>query len=158
MKSKRFSAIFTGVVSGLILVANIAPVTAGPGTKFGVRAGYYSDTEEIFLGGELLSRISRSVFFNPNVEFVTIDNGTFMTFNGDFHYDFPTAGSPLIWAGAGLGMLYFNPEGPGDNQTDVGLNLLFGVGLSRGPVIPYFQVKAILEDNNEVVLGFGIRF
>ena len=61
-----------------------------------------------------------------------------------------------VWAGAGLGVLYTNPE-VGDSNTDVGLNLLFGVGL-KGHVVPYVQGKVIVSEDTAFVLGVGLRF
>jgi hypothetical protein len=155
MRAKYF---YVGTASIILTVLFCtASVEANPGTKFGTRVGLYTDTEELFVGGELLSRIAPSLYFNPNVEWVAIDGGTFLTFNGDLHYAFPTRRNP-IWIGSGLSALYVNPDGPRDGNTDLGMNLLFGLGFSRGPLVPYLQLKAIIADNNEVVLGFGLRF
>jgi hypothetical protein len=127
-------------------------------TVVGIRAGYYTDVSDAFVGGELLTSISNHTYFNPNVEYVFTDGFTFLTFNGDFHHDFPSRSSTFYWLGAGLAALYTNPEGEGDNQTDLGVNLLGGIGFSRGSTIPYVQGKFVLSDNSEFVVGFGLRF
>ncbi len=124
--------------------------------NFGVRTGFYTDAGKPFLGVELLARVARRVYFNPNFEYVFSDDPHFMTFNADFHYDFRTRSRAYVWAGAGLGVLYTDPK-VGDSHTDLGLNLLFGVGL-KGEVIPYVQGKVIVSDNSEFVIGFGVRF
>ncbi len=59
------------------------------------------DTEEYFIGGGLLSRISGHFFFNPNAEYIFVDNFTYMTFNLDFHYDFYTQSALFFWLGSG---------------------------------------------------------
>jgi hypothetical protein len=127
--------------------------------KFGVRTGVYTDLSDMFIGAEYLAPIGSSVFINPNVEYVFIENGNYWTFNFDAHYDFPTYSRVFVWTGAGLGILHFNPEGNGDSNTDVGLNLLFGLGFNTGStVVPYVQGKAIISDNTDFSLGFGLRF
>ena len=130
------------------------------GNKVGFRLGVYTDAEALFLGGEALTPITASaLYFNPNVEFIFIEHGTFATFNFDFHYDFPMPSRILfLWAGVGPSVLYRNPEGPIGGDADLGANLLFGIGLGRGPTIPYIQGKIIISDNTELSLGFGLRF
>ena len=69
------------------------------------------------------------IYFNPNFEYVLVGDGlNYMTINGDFHYDFPTRGSTFVWAGAGLGLVRVDPDGPDNSDTDPALNLFAGVG------------------------------
>lgn len=144
---------------GLVVVLVTAFSGLAVGQSVGIRAGRYMDTEEFFIGGELLSRIAGNLFFNPNVEYVFLDNVTYMTFNLDFHYDFYTNSPLFFWLGSGLGVLYANPDGPAESDTDIGANLLFGIGIDTvSTLTPYFQVKYILADNDEIVLGVGLRF
>jgi len=123
---------------------------------FGVRTGFYTDVDEPFIGIEGLFGLGNHVYLNPNFEYVFTEDPHYMTFNADFHYDFPTRSRAYVWAGAGLGVLYTNPE-VGDSNTDVGLNLLFGVGL-KGHVVPYVQGKVIVSEDTAFVLGVGLRF
>ncbi len=133
------------------------PASAHDETLFGVRAGYYTQEEQPFAGVELLLPLAHSLYANPNVEYVFGSGRTYMTFNMDFHYDFYSHSSAFVWVGGGLGVLYRKPSG-GPSSTDVGANFLAGVGLSRHPVIPYFQVKVIAHGDTEAVLAFGLRF
>ena len=121
-----------------------------------MRTGFYTDVDEPFIGIEGLFGLGNHVYLNPNFEYVFTEDPHYMTFNADFHYDFPTRGRAYVWAGAGLGVLYTNPE-VGDSNTDVGLNLLFGVGL-KGHVVPYVQGKVIVSEDTAFVLGVGLRF
>ena len=137
-----------------LLLASAAP--AGSRDMFGVRTGFYTDVDEPFIGIEGLFGLGNHVYLNPNFEYVFTEDPHYMTFNADFHYDFPTRSRAYVWAGAGLGVLYTNPE-VGDSNTDVGLNLLFGVGL-KGHVVPYVQGKVIVSEDTAFVLGVGLRF
>jgi hypothetical protein len=140
----------------VVLLATSRPAAAA---DFGLRLGYYFDVEEPFLGAELITRVAPRIYFNPNLEYVLVGEGlSYLTLNGDFHYDFPTRGSSFVWAGAGLGLVRVDPDGPDNSDTDAALNLLAGVGWRRGGVIPYVQGKVIINGGNEFVLAFGLRF
>jgi hypothetical protein len=143
-------------LAAAILVALPAAAQADP--KFGVRFGYYTEAEDPFIGAELLFRIVPEIYFNPNVEVVLVDNGRYLTANGDFHYDFYSARRTFLWLGAGLAVLNRDPEGPAEGDTDLGLNLLGGIGARRGRVIPYAQAKLILKSDTEFVIAVGLRF
>lgn len=143
---------------GTAALAFVPGEASADDTYFGVRLGYYTNAEDPFAGVEALVPLAHRVYANPNVEYVFGDGRTYMTFNADFHYDFPSHSRAFVWLGAGLGVAYVNPDGPASSNTDVGANFLAGVGLSRGPVIPYFQVKVIAKGDTEAVLAFGLRF
>ena len=68
----------------------------------------------------------------------------------------------MVWVGGGPAIVFSEVEGPRDDQddseTDFGLNLLGGVGWRLQSVIPYLQAKAVLSDENEFVVAFGLRF
>ena len=42
------------------------------------------------IGVELITPVTRSVFFNPNLEWVFVEGGDLATLNADFHYDLET--------------------------------------------------------------------
>jgi hypothetical protein len=141
------------------LILAVLPVSAAAAdTKFGVRGGYYTDIGEPFLGAEVLVPVARRIYFNPNFEYVFVEDLNYWTLNGDFHYDFPTRRPVYVWAGAGAGLLRVDPPGPDNSDTDVGLNLLAGVGFQAGSAVPYFQAKVILKNGSEFALAFGVRF
>lgn len=123
-----------------------------------LRVGAYTDAEEAFIGAGLLTRIGGDWFFNPNLEWVFVDRGDLATLNADFHYDLAHRGDTDFWLGAGPALVM--REGPGGNdETDVGLNLLAGIGFLRSqPLRPYLQAKVLISDNTEGVIAFGVRF
>ena len=139
-------------------IALAAPAAARADPRFGVRFGYYTEAEAAFLGAEMLFRVVPEIYFNPNVEAVFVDDGHSFTINGDFHYDFRAGRRTSAWLGAGLAVVNTDPEGPAEGDTDVGLNLLAGIGARRGRVIPYAQAKVILKSDTEFAIGVGLRF
>ena len=150
------------VVTALSMaVMSLAARPAAADVDVGVRGGYYTDAEEGFLGVELLMRITETRwFFHPNLEYVFVDPGDLATLNLDVHYDLDTDNDDLyIWLGGGPAIIFRDDDrGNDDDETDLGLNLLGGVGWQLESVVPYVQAKAIIADDNEVVLAVGIRF
>jgi hypothetical protein len=136
----------------------LAPPVFADGLKFGVRGGYYTEAEEPFAGAELLVPVAHRFYFNPNVEYVFVSNGSYLTYNADFHYDFAVSRSTYFWLGGGLGVVQVNPEGPDNGSTDVAANFLAGIGFRTGSAIPYFQAKIIAKSDTEFAVAFGIRF
>jgi hypothetical protein len=141
----------------LVLLVLDAPASAAD-MKVGVRGGYYTDIGKPFLGAEVLLPVAHRIYFNPNFEYVFVENLRYWTLNGDFHYDFPTHRPYYVWAGAGLGLVRTDPPGPDNGNSDLAANLLAGVGFKAGSVLPYFQGKVILKDGSEFALAFGVRF
>jgi hypothetical protein len=151
--TRRLPFLMAFILAGVLAF----PVTSHARDRFGVRGGVYTDISEAFVGAELLLPVGHDIFVNPNIEYVFVQNATYMTFNMDAHVDLPTHGRAYVWLGAGLGAIYFNPDGPASGNTEVGANFLGGVGL-KGDVIPYVQAKVIVKDATEFVLAFGLRF
>jgi hypothetical protein len=148
------SIIQRGLLSAVVLLGLAAPGAAG---DFGIRAGYYTEIEDPFVGIEYLGRVQDRFFFNPNLEWVFVDDATYLTVNGDFHYDLLSSSRTYAWLGAGLGLIAYEPDG-GDTETDLGVNLLGGVGTRAGGVVPYVQAKIVISDDTEFVIGVGLRF
>ena len=148
------------LLAGIVLAlgALLAPPAAAAEATFGLRGGFYTKAEEPFVGAELLLRVAPRVYFNPNVEYVFVDRGSYITWNGDFHYDFHTRSNTFAWLGAGLALVTFDPPGPRNTDNDVAANFLAGVGVRTGGVIPYFQAKLIAKNDTEFVIAFGLRF
>jgi len=150
------------VVTALsIVTASLAARPAVADVDVGVRGGYYTDAEDGFLGADLLMQISDTRwFFNPNIEYVFVDPGDLATLNLDVHYDLDTDNDDVyIWLGGGPAIIFRDDDRPnGDDETDLGLNLLGGIGWQFESFVPYVQAKAIIADDNEVVLAVGVRF
>ena len=149
----------TGMLPAIVVLTLTSPARAQDQTLFGARIGYYTDLEEPSVGGELVTRVASSVYFNPNVEYAFVDRSNFLTFNFDFHYDFPVSGNYYLWAGAGPAILYNNPDGPRESDTDFAADFLLGIGFGRdSDVVPYIQGKLIAADDSDFSIAFGVRF
>jgi hypothetical protein len=129
------------------------------GVETDVRAGVYTDADAVGFGAGVLTQVSsdRRWFFNPNLEVGFGDRENLIAMNGDFHYDFSQNNSLSVWMGAGPAVLMTDPS-EGASRTDVGLDLLTGVGARSGSVRPFGQLKAIVADNSQIVLQGGLRF
>jgi hypothetical protein len=154
---------FTTTLARCAVVALLVMAPAGAWAQSGVdadlRVGVYTDVSETFVGGGFLTPLGASGwYFNPNLEWVLLDRGDLFTVNADFHNDLPMNGDLHGWLGAGLALVD-RENRFGNGSSDVGLNLLGGVGFLRGrPVRPYLQAKILLSDDTEGVVAVGIRF
>ncbi|HYH47352.1 MAG TPA: hypothetical protein VEG34_16855 [Thermoanaerobaculia bacterium] len=147
----------------LVLSLLLTPAQAAADTDFGVRGGLYTDSSSGFVGVELLTGITDRWFFNPNAEYVFVDDGDLATINLDAHYDLPLRAAADVWLGGGLAVVFSDLDRPGrrddDSETDIGVNLLAGIGfLRREAVRPYVQGKILIADETEAVIAVGVRF
>lgn len=150
--------LFLVIASVAALVAWSPAAQADQNVLGGARIGYFADPNAPLVGGELLFKVVPAFYFNPNVEFV-FQGDSYITANADFHYDFPLhSNRTTVWAGAGLGVISVNPDGPAQGNTETGVNVLLGAGMTRGDVIPYVQAKVIAKDDSELSLALGLRF
>jgi hypothetical protein len=148
----------------LVAAAALAlPAEPASAVDFGIRAGIYDDADSAFVGADLLFQLSPRWYFNPNIEYVFVDDGDLFTVNGDFHYDFPVDFDGYVWAGAGAALISDDRDLPprrrdDEQDNDFGLNLLGGIGWNVNGMVPYVQGKLIVADDNEAVFGVGLRF
>ncbi len=91
------------LMTAVLTVALLVPFISA-NAKVGVRLGTYTDAEELFIGGKYLVPIANHTYFNPNIEYVFVENSTFLTFNFDVHYDFVETEQLFFWGGGGLGI------------------------------------------------------
>jgi hypothetical protein len=147
------------VVGSLVVLASLGFSRVGESqARLGARGGVFLADGDPFVGGEVLVEVADDLFFNPNVEVAFPNNATRGLFNFDLHYDFARVNRAFFWVGAGLAVIYTDPEGR-DSETDAGANVLFGVGFNTsGRWIPYVQAKILAADDSDFGLAFGIRF
>jgi hypothetical protein len=157
MRSRKRAPLSLGAAAAaLCLHAASGAAVASP--SFGVRAGVNLDREDPIVGVELLAPLRNAWWANPNLEVTFGDHVDVIGMNADFHYDFERSGAARFWLGPGLAILFADHEG-GGSDTDVGVNLLIGVGFpTSSGVVPYFQGKATVSDDTDGALLFGLRF
>ncbi|HEX2833463.1 MAG TPA: hypothetical protein VHW00_10630 [Thermoanaerobaculia bacterium] len=156
MKSTRILLLFalTLVVTPTLLAAD-----------FGVRAGRFNDSDQKFVGAELLFNLG-AVNLNPNLEYSLEDDVTAGTANLDFTFDVLSTPRVRPFVGAGVGLAYLDDDF-GDTRTDVVGNLIGGLAFDLQSIKPYAQVKyvRVLDNDDEdsqseddLALIVGLRF
>jgi hypothetical protein len=164
----RLMILITGVMAASLLSAGA--VQAGEHQiDFGFRGGYYAGTDGPFLGAEVVLPFVEHIKFNPNLEVAFGDNLDTWTANADAFIEFPLPSPTKVWAGGGPAILFRDyswpssppgrPPHPKDDDVDLGLNALAGVGWQADTgLMFYLQGKIVLTNDVEGVFGFGIRF
>lgn len=103
-----------------------APVATAWGPRFGIG----TSPDQFLFGAQLdLGAIAPDLTLTPNVDIGIGDHATTVSFGGDLHYHFRVQHSPWRpYVGGGLDITHISFDSPfGDaDDTDVGLNLLFG--------------------------------
>jgi len=142
------------LVAGVIL-----PSPARGQTLTDLRGGVYTDEGGFAMGGGVIRPLKSgtSWYFNPNVEAAFADRSDQVSMNADIHYDFPTAPTYSVYAGAGPALIISHPD-RGDTQTDAGINLVGGVDWRQESLRPFVQMKGVLSDQGELAIMGGIRF
>ena len=145
-------AVWVGLFAALCALPAAAEVDGD------LRGGAYTDADAAMVGGGALVNLESTNhwYFNPNVELAFPERADLVTVNGDFHYDFPGA-RVAYWVGAGPALRVVDPE-VGNRDTDLGANLIAGLGARNGDVRPFGQLKVMVADDSEAALMFGIRF
>ena len=80
-----------------------------------------------------------------------------INFNLDGRFELDTNTRNPMWAGIGMGAI--RREVGNFDETDFGVNLLWGMDFNRNQNwMPYLNTKAVLSDDSYFMVGFGIRF
>ena len=152
----------------VVTIFVLAPVLAAPAADardiyFDIRGGFYFDAEEAMMGAGVLVPIIPDTprwYFNPNFELAPGGVVDIFSANIDFHYDFTSTTDVTVWAGGGPGLYIYDLDHShfDDTNTEVALNVLFGVGSKVGEIRPFVQAKGAFMDNSEAAIAVGIRF
>ena len=138
------------------LAASSVSASAQSGTYVGTRAGYNFQTDEVILGASFTVPISTQIEFYPSLELYLPDRGNKMGFNGDVKITLPTRAMYDLYGGGGLGIVNQNL---GDvSNTDLGVNILFGIASRVGRLHPYGEAKLMIHDDTQLVLYAGVNF
>ena len=76
--------------------------------------------------------------------------------NLDGFYHFNPAGRVSPYVGAGVGVHFYNSDGPGDPGTDLGVNLLAGVLFPSGRTSFFAEGRYVASDRSQLGLYGGV--
>ena len=143
-------------VLGAFIALSSAPAFAGP-VGFNAFGGWYTDPSEFHLGAGARFGLT-SFTFNPNAEYLFVESGTSYTLNLDGTMTLMPLGVGSLYVGGGFGWITVDPE-QGDSNTETGINVLGGFGLTAVPLKPYGQLKYVIIDGDDLkAFSFGVRF
>lgn len=125
-------------------------------TRAGARIAYNFQTDEAMVGASFTVPISTRIEFYPSLELYLPDDGNKIGFNGDVKVYLPTRASYDLYAGGGLGIVNQNVNG--FSNSDVGINLLFGISSRVSRVMPFGEARLLIHDDTQLVMLAGINF
>jgi opacity protein-like surface antigen len=144
----------------ILIACTLALAPALLAGDFGVRAGRNHDTDEDFVGVEMLYDLG-AVNLNPNIEYSLADNVTAGSINLDVTVDVMQIAAIHPYLGAGIGLAYLDTDLSATTTNAVG-NAIGGVTFDLTMLKPYAQVKYSrrLENGSGHELSFavGLRF
>ncbi len=126
------------------------------GGRFHAGAGYLERLEEAYVTVGYAHPLAYELRLVPNVEYADLPGGEQWSVSVDAHKRFEGDGF-VPWAGLGVGLID-REFGPGVDDTDLGLNLLFGADFPQsGRFEPFVRAKVVVADDSEFAVGFGVR-
>ena len=142
----------------------LLPVTAFAQLRTGIgpRVGFSVDPDQLLLGGQaIIGEIAPNLTFDPSLELGFGDEVTTFAANFDLHYHFDIEN--VTWrpyAGAGADIVFFEPDGPADSDTEVGGALIVGAGAPTSSGNRFFgEMKFGLGDvpSLKIVVGWNFK-
>ena len=155
MQSHTRSIARLGSIIAALVISSTSAV-AQAATHVGARLGFNTDTREAVLGLNLTVPISTRIEFYPSIDLYVPDRGNKVGFNGDVKVLLPYRSGLQLFGGGGVGIVNRN-EGDFSN-TDVGINLLFGLESRVGRIHPFGEARILLHDDTQLVLLAGVNF
>jgi hypothetical protein len=136
-------------LAGLAVGAMATPAFA---QGLGVRAGASVDPDQFYFGGHYESRrLVERLHFKPNLEIGIGDDITTLGVNFEFVYKIPLNSSPWnLYAGGGPAVNFYSFND--NNETEGGLNVLFGAETAQGL---FFELKLGALDSPDLKFGVG---
>jgi len=151
-------------VAGLIVVASwlaaAAPAQSVELQWFGVHTAYYDEFGKGAIGINARSAEEFSpVSVGFKADYIFRSNRTSWAFEADLQYDLPLGWKRgLVWVGAGGGVLHDDIQGPLRADFYPRASMFTGVGLRRGPLLPYLEIRATSTNRSRLVAYLGLRF
>ena len=146
-------------LTSLAVFALLFAVASTAHASGGLRAGISDDPDQFLFGGQIEpDPVAENLHIVPSGEVGISDDLFSLQFNGDVQYRFRTDSGIRPYVGGGLTLAWYDAEGNGDSDTEIGLNVLGG--LYFGKSTPMFvDLKLCLAgDTPDLKAVFGINF
>lgn len=148
-------AILTTLV--VIAPARDAWAVSGPVSLTAMGGFYSGGLDEPFLGAGVKVGLG-GLAVTPYAEYIFVSNGNAYSLNADLTMPIIPLGVASLYAGAGAGVLFIDPENS-DSESNSVINFLVGAGLNAVPMKPYGQIKYVITDGEDpFVFTVGVRF
>lgn len=148
-------AILTTLV--VVAPARDAWAVSGPVSLTAMGGFYSGGIDEPFLGAGVKVGLG-GLSVTPYAEYIFVSNGNAYSVNADLTMPLLPLGVASIYAGAGAGVLFVDPDNAGSDSNSV-INFLVGAGLNAVPMKPYGQIKYVVTDGDDpFVFTVGVRF
>jgi hypothetical protein len=148
-------AILTTLV--VVAPARDAWAVSGPISLTAMGGFYSGGIDEPFLGAGVKVGLG-GLSVTPYAEYIFVSDGNAYSVNADLTMPLLPLGVASIYAGAGAGVLFVDPDNADSNSNSV-INLLVGAGLNAVPMKPYGQIKYVVTDGDDpFVFTVGVRF
>ena len=135
-------------------------------SKYGPRIGFSSNPDQFTLGAFAgLGEIAPHLNMRPSADLGFGDHIFSFILNADLVYSFTLGSAAVPYAGAGLGIAYYNfdvPEGVtgvDDSATKIGINLVGGLEVDLGDYKNGFaELRLGIDDLPDLKITVGIGF
>lgn len=143
------------IIAGTSLAAVHA--VAKPGEVWKLHTGITLEDVDPLLGVEYQIPVNDHFAVVPGIDYTFVAGGDRLSANVNSRFDLSTATRNAMWAGFGIGGIRRDTRF--GNDTDMGINLLWGMEFDRGGNwTPYISSKAVFADDSDFVINFGFMF
>jgi len=152
-------SLFRTTLTFLAVFVSLVTLTTAAHAAGGLRGGLSSGPDQVLFGAQLeFSPIAKNLYIVPSVEAGFGDDLFTLHFNGDLQYRFSVDGGVRPYAGGGVSIVYADPDGGGDSNTDIGVNALGGIYFGKSTPM-FVQLDLGLTDEvPDLKAVFGINF
>jgi hypothetical protein len=130
----------------------------GAGAKIGVLDPEGSDGAPLASAHLEFAQPGTSWHLMPSIMFWDSDVMTGMSGNFDMYYHFLPGSQATPYAGTGVGVNHFDPEGPDNGRTKLGLNLFGGLRVPTGGTRLFIEGRYTASEVSQIALLGGITF
>lgn len=131
-------------------------------TKLGVGVVYGEEVESAGINVNATFRVAPQIAIAPNINIYFPDEedtglDSFWSVNLDGHYIFVADPDFHVYGLGGLNLAIIDPE-VGDSESELGVNLGIGGEVHLQSFSIFSELKYVVGDLDQVVLGLGARF